>query len=87
ALSDAEMLDLMRSVSKAQSMIKKALKPDGFNIGINLERSAGAGITGHIHIHIVPRWQGDTNFMPLIYNTRVIPLSLKELYKKLLHYA
>ncbi len=80
-LKDREIIDLFRSMAKVQDALKKALKPDGFNIGINVSRSAGAGVTGHLHIHIVPRWNGDTNFMPTLYGTKVISQSLKELHK------
>ena len=59
------------------------LRPHGYNIGINISRAAGAGIPGHLHLHIVPRFEGDTNFMPVLYETRVISQSLDELYKKL----
>jgi ATP adenylyltransferase len=83
ALKDSELLDLLGSVNTAKAVIDKALKPDGYNIGINISKHAGAGIPGHIHIHIVPRWQGDTNFMPVLYNTKVISQSLKELQKTL----
>jgi len=86
-LEDTELLDLFKAVNTAKGLLDKALNPDGYNIGINLSRSAGAGITGHIHIHIVPRWHGDTNFMPVMHNTRVIAQSLEELYKLLKHYA
>lgn len=83
-LSAAEMLDLYRTIDRARDMLDKALQPQGYNIGINLGVVAGAGIPGHLHIHIVPRWKGDTNFMPVITETKVISQSLKELYKKLL---
>lgn len=81
-LNEAEALDLFRAIAKAQKLLTKVLKPHGFNIGMNLSRAAGAGITGHLHIHIVPRWIGDTNFMPVLSNTRVISQSLAELYKQ-----
>ncbi|MFA5156257.1 MAG: HIT domain-containing protein [Candidatus Omnitrophota bacterium] len=82
-LTDSELLDIFKSINTAKNIIHKALAPDGYNIGINISRHAGAGITGHIHIHIVPRWQGDTNFMPVVHNTKIISQSLKELEKKL----
>ena len=59
------------------------MKPDGFNIGINLGKIAGAGVADHLHIHVVPRWNGDTNFMPVLANTRVLPQALDELATKL----
>jgi ATP adenylyltransferase len=59
------------------------MKPDGFNIGINLGKVAGAGIVEHLHIHVVPRWNGDTNFMPVLANTTVLPQALSELAAKL----
>ncbi len=82
-LKDSEILDLMKTLNKAKKMLDKVLKPDGYNIGINLSENAGAGITGHLHIHIVPRWKGDNNFMPVLYNTKVISQSLDELLKRL----
>ncbi|HTZ11349.1 MAG TPA: HIT domain-containing protein [Candidatus Margulisiibacteriota bacterium] len=82
-LSEAEALDLLRTLNKTRMLLKKSLRPDGFNIGINLGESAGAGITGHMHIHIVPRWKGDTNFMPVIYKTKVVSESLRQLHKRL----
>ena len=69
-LKEDEALDLFRSLKKAKSLLDKVLEPDGYNIGLNLGRPAGAGIAGHLHIHIVPRWKGDTNFMPVIFNTK-----------------
>jgi ATP adenylyltransferase len=82
-LKEVEVLDLFKSLDKAKKLLDKVLRPQGYNIGINISRTAGAGITGHLHIHIVPRWLGDTNFMPVLYNTRVISQSLDELYKQL----
>jgi len=75
-LSDAEIADLMRLVNKTKIKIDKALKPDGYNIGINLGKIGGAGYAGHVHIHIVPRWAGDTNFMPVLSGTKVVSESL-----------
>lgn len=82
-LNNNEALELFQSINTAESLLNKVLKPDGYNIGINLSKSAGAGVTGHIHIHIVPRWQGDTNFMPVLNNTKIISQSLNELCKQL----
>ena len=82
-LSDAESLDLFKTMTKAKRLLNKVLKPDGFNIGINIGRAAGAGIAGHLHIHIVPRWVGDSNFMPVIHNTKIISQSLEELSRRL----
>lgn len=82
-LKEVEALDLFRSVNKAKKILDKVLRPQGYNIGINLNDVAGAGIRGHLHIHIVPRWKGDTNFMPVLAKTKVISQSLKELYKQL----
>ncbi len=82
-LSDAELLDLFKSLDLAKKMLDQVLAPQGYNIGMNISVSAGAGITGHLHIHIVPRWRGDTNFMPVLYNTKIISQSLDELYKRL----
>jgi len=82
-LNNEELLDLILTLNKTKKLLCKTLKPDGFNIGINLSASAGAGIPGHLHIHIVPRWKGDTNFMPVIFNTKVISQSLGELFNKL----
>ncbi len=82
-LDDKETLDLIRTLNKAKKLLDKVLKPAGFNIGINIARAGGAGITGHLHIHIVPRWVGDTNFMPALAGTKIISQSLKELHKRL----
>jgi ATP adenylyltransferase len=82
-LKEAEIVDLFKALDKTRELLNKVLKPQGFNIGINLGRSAGAGITAHLHVHIVPRWIGDTNFMPALAKTKVISQSLEELYKQL----
>jgi ATP adenylyltransferase len=84
-LKDNELLDLFKALNKTQKILKKVLKPDGFNIGINVSSFAGAGVAGHIHIHIVPRWKGDTNFMPVLFDTKVVSESLHDLYKRLKH--
>jgi ATP adenylyltransferase len=81
-LSDREKLELM-NLSIMCSEVLKIFKPDGFNIGMNLGKVAGAGIDDHIHFHIVPRWSGDTNFMPVIGDVKVMPECLDESYLKL----
>ena len=80
SLDVEEETELMEVIKKCVKILKKVLNPDGFNIGLNLGKVAGAGLESHIHFHIVPRWDGDTNFMPVISNVKVIPQSLKELY-------
>jgi ATP adenylyltransferase len=82
-LKDFEVLDLFKTLAKTKKLLDKVLKPNGYNIGINISQIAGAGITGHLHIHIVPRWKGDTNFMPVLNDTKVISQSLRELYQQL----
>jgi ATP adenylyltransferase len=75
--------DMMITVSKSLRLLRQAMQPDGFNIGVNIGRAAGAGIESHVHIHIVPRWEGDTNFMPIVADTRVIPEWLDDTYANL----
>ena len=82
-LTDEELTDLMKLVRRCQAALTEVMKPDAFNIGMNLGRMAGAGIEAHLHVHIVPRWQGDTNFMPVLANTRVLPEALVDLAGKL----
>ena len=82
-LTDKELTDLNKTTVKIISALKIKLKPHGFNIGVNLGSAAGAGIKGHLHIHVVPRWDGDTNFMPVIGKAKIISQSLDELYKTL----
>ncbi len=76
-LSAPEIADLMKLVIKTKVKIDKLLKPDGYNIGMNLGKAGGAGYAGHLHIHIVPRWVGDTNFMPVLSGTKVVSESLE----------
>ncbi|MBU4200485.1 MAG: HIT domain-containing protein [Verrucomicrobia bacterium] len=83
AMDDKERLEMMTLSSLACTALKKAAHPDGFNIGINLGVTAGAGLKDHIHLHIVPRWEGDTNFMPVIAEVKVIPQSLDALWRQL----
>jgi len=73
----------MELLRETKDLLQKALKPQGYNVGINLGRIAGAGIPGHVHVHLVPRWQGDHNFMPVTADTKVISQSLSVIYKKL----
>lgn len=78
-LSQKETLDLINTLHRAKKRLQKILRPQGFNIGMNIGKISGAGIDQHLHIHIVPRWQGDTNFMPALCATKVISQSLEEL--------
>ena len=78
-LTDDELRDLMLLTRRCQNALTKVMKPDGFNIGVNLGKVAGAGIIEHLHIHVVPRWNGDTNFMPVIAGATVVPQALREL--------
>lgn len=80
---EEEVLDMFKCVKRAKALLQKILNPQGYNLGFNLRRSAGAGITGHLHLHIVPRWAGDSNFMPVIGDTKVISQSLEELSRRL----
>lgn len=82
-LTEDEILDIFKTLNQAKNILNRVLKPQGFNIGINTSSVSGAGIAGHLHIHMVPRWKADTNFMPIIYNTKIISQSLNDLYKKL----
>lgn len=82
-LKGVEVLELFNSLVEIQKRLQKCLKAQGFNIGINLGQVSGAGIPGHLHIHLVPRWTGDTNFMPVVFKTKVISQSLEELFKLL----
>ena len=82
-LTDEELGEHFQIVSRSVKVLKQVFKPDGFNIGINMGRVVGAGIDDHVHTHIVPRWLGDTNFMPVTGDTKVINEALSETYKKL----
>lgn len=79
-LTDDEHLDLMRLSARLCGALEEQMKAEGFNVGLNLGRVAGAGVPGHLHWHIVPRWHGDTNFMPALASVRVIPQSLEALF-------
>lgn len=80
---DEELLELTKLVREAQKALSLSISPHGFNVGMNFGRCAGAGVPGHLHIHIVPRWDGDTNFMSVCSNTDVISQSLEELLTQL----
>jgi ATP adenylyltransferase len=82
-LSDAEMLEAMHLIRISIRLLTTVIHPDGFNLGVNMGRVAGAGIADHLHWHIVPRWNGDTNFMPVLADVRVIPESLQVMYARL----
>ena len=82
-LTDEERNEHFEIVGRGIKLLKQVLNPGGFNIGMNIGRAAGAGIDDHIHTHIVPRWHGDTNFMPVMADVKVIPEALAETYKKL----
>jgi len=83
ALSADELADMMALVNKTTKKLDKKLAPHGYNIGINIGKVAGAGFAGHVHIHIVPRWNGDTNFIPVIGDTKVVSESLDAMFKLL----
>ena len=82
-VTDGESKEHFELVKKAVALLNQVLKPDGFNLGLNVGKNAGAGIQRHLHTHIVPRWQGDTNFMPVMSDTRVISEGLAATYGKL----
>lgn len=81
---DTETLtELMGQVQLAQRALRLTMKPDGFNMGINEGKAAGAGFADHVHLHVVPRWEGDTNFMPVLADVKVMPEHLETVYKQL----
>ena len=85
SLKKQELSSLMTHVQECEKILRKLLNPDGFNLGLNEGRVAGAGFKDHIHVHIVPRWNGDTNYMPVLSQTKVISESLEALYRKIIH--
>lgn len=85
-LTDEELLDLSRLLRRVVKAVRRAYEPHGLNIGANIGRAAGAGIEDHVHIHIVPRWVGDTNFMPIISGTKTMPEDLKTTREKIKKY-
>jgi ATP adenylyltransferase len=82
-LLDDEAHELMDVTLASVELVRDALSPHGFNVGMNLGRVAGAGVPGHVHVHVVPRWGGDTNFMPVVGETKVLPEMLADTEKKL----
>ncbi len=82
-LTEQELLDLLLLTRRCLDALKRTMHPDGFNLGMNLGRVAGAGVEDHLHIHIVPRWNGDTNFMPVLANTSVVPEALQDVAARL----
>jgi ATP adenylyltransferase len=84
SLGENEVLELWQLAVHAQTLLRAAVKAQGFNLGLNLGACAGAGVPGHLHMHIVPRWEGDTNFMPLLGATRLLSEGLQSLYEKLI---
>src|SRR3954447_8200770 len=82
-LGDATLLELAQLVKRSSAALREVYKPEGFSIGINQGSAAGAGIEEHVHEHVVPRWGGDTNFMPVIGDVRVLPQSLSDSWKEL----
>lgn len=86
-LSEPTKLALIQEIDRLVGIMEKEMRPDGFNIGLNMGRSAGAGLPGHLHWHIVPRWNGDTNYMTSIGSTKVIPQALETLWEILVQYS
>ncbi|MEO0797045.1 MAG: HIT domain-containing protein [Verrucomicrobiota bacterium] len=86
-LTEPERADLMEAIILGQQILKDAIRPDGFNVGFNFGSAAGAGIPQHIHCHIVPRWNGDTNFMPVLGETKVLPESMDAMWQRLREFA
>ena len=84
SLGENEVVELWNLVVHAQALLRAAMKAQGFNIGMNLGECAGAGVVDHLHVHIVPRWSGDTNFMPILSGTRTISDGLRSIYDKLI---
>lgn len=78
-----EQVELATSIDRCMRWLDTALRPDGYNVGMNIGKAAGAGIPGHIHTHVIPRWAGDTNFMPLVADIRVVPESMADTFRKL----
>ena len=82
-LSTEEQLDLIQEAARSTALLRQTMNPDGFNLGMNQGKAAGAGVKDHLHLHVVPRWNGYTNFMPIVAETKVIPEELATTYRKL----
>ena len=82
-LDDSETTDLMRAVRRTIAVLRSTMNPDGFNVGVNIGRAAGAGIPEHVHFHVVPRWNGDTNFMPVVDDAKIVNEALSQTAEKL----
>ena len=82
-LDEEERSEFMLQMINGEKLLRQTIKPDGFNFGINIGKSSGAGLPAHLHAHIVPRWNGDSNFMPVVGDTSVLPISLEKLWKLL----
>ena len=82
-LQPEELTEMMEMAASACKALRKSLNPDGFNLGLNIGTAAGAGLKDHLHLHIVPRWEGDTNFLPVLGEVKIIPQPLDELWRKL----
>ncbi len=85
-LKKKEMADILQNLGHGIEILRQAFHPDGFNVGMNLGQVGGAGILHHIHFHVIPRWQGDMNFMPALAECRIIPEHLSQTYRRLLPY-
>ncbi len=82
-MSERELAEMMALTKEAMKALRKTIRPHGFNVGINVGEAAGAGLKDHVHLHIVPRWRGDTNFITVMADVRVVPQALAELWGKL----
>lgn len=82
-LTSAEQTEIASTIDRCIRWLQRALRPEGFNVGMNIGKAAGAGIPDHLHIHVVPRWTGDTSFMPAVADLRVIPESMEETFRRL----
>ena len=81
-LDEGELVEVARAIADCIRWLRSALKPDGFNVGMNLGAAGGAGVPEHLHVHVVPRWSGDTNFMPTVADVKIIPEAMLETFRK-----